>query len=70
MAFTPGATQAPEVALTSEVSRNADSRLSPIRELQASGFEHLPKTIYSALAEFLATLKPDNGFRGYLRGSG
>jgi hypothetical protein len=60
----------PSAKLTPEVSRNADSRLAPIRELQASGFEHLSKTIYGALAEFLAALKADNGFRGYLRGSG
>jgi hypothetical protein len=70
MAFTAGATTAPEVILTPEVSRNADSRLSPVGELQASGLEHLPKTIYGALAELLAALKADNGFRGYLRGGG
>ena len=66
----PGATHAPGVILTPEVSRNADPRLSPIRELQSGGFKHLSETIYSAIAEFLAALKADNGFRGYLRGGG
>jgi hypothetical protein len=56
--------------LASEVSRNADSRLSPIRELQSGSLEYLSETIYSAFAEFFAALKPDNGFRRYLRSSG
>jgi hypothetical protein len=49
---------------------NADSWLSPVRELQSSGLKHLPETIYGALAEFLAALKADNGFRRDLRGRG
>ncbi len=70
MAFTTGATHAPEITLVAEMRENADSRLSPIRELQSSGLEHLSETIYGALAEFLAALKPDNGFWGYLRRGG
>jgi hypothetical protein len=65
-----GPFHASEIILTAEIRGNADSRLSPIRELQASGFEHLPKTVHGALAEFLAALKADNRFRRYLRGSG
>ncbi len=46
----------------------SNSRLSPVSELQTSGFEHLPKTIDGALAKSLAPFKPDDGIRRYFRG--
>lgn len=61
---------ASNIILASEVCGKADARLSSVRELQASGFEHLPETIYRSLAEFLPALKADNGFGGYLRSGG
>jgi hypothetical protein len=52
------------------MSGNPNSRLSPIGELQASGFKYLLKTINGTLTQLLAALKADDGFRRYFCGSG
>ena len=64
------ATYPPTIALASEVCGNPNSWLPSVRELKASGFQHLSETIDGALPEFLAALKADNGFGRYLGGGG